>query len=212
MMKCNDLLMFNGHIISMDDEDSIYAWIVVRDGLIIDLGNDQNYLPYMEASIEVLDLKGMTVLPGFHDSHVHLTQTGLNLMGYYLSGLVEEVMNNVSDETLSDIPVLFWKDIVRLDNSVIRFINSTHEDEFNLTALTEKNRIFNSLMHLLCHISQKCELYIFIKNFHWIDEISFEFIKYFLFKQTKFRGQLFLSSENMLYIEQLETFFEIEKT
>ncbi len=84
-MKCNELLLYNGQVISMTKSGERYDWIYIRDGKIEVLGKGAGYMPYLKEGVESYDLKGKTVLPGFYDCHVHLTQTGLNILGVDLS-------------------------------------------------------------------------------------------------------------------------------
>lgn len=92
-----DLTIMNGKIYSM--EGSIYNWMVIKDGLIVDLGIDMGYEMYQ--SQEILDLKGKTVLPGFFDSHVHLVQTGLNFEGVEINHVqsIKELLSYIEEAT-----------------------------------------------------------------------------------------------------------------
>lgn len=87
-------LIYNGNIISMNNKESIYHWIYVKDGLIKDLGCYDGYKRYIDKCKNTLDLEGKTVLPGFIDSHVYMIQTGLNMMAVDLSKAksIEEVI------------------------------------------------------------------------------------------------------------------------
>ncbi|WP_432663108.1 amidohydrolase [Wukongibacter baidiensis] len=78
-------LIFNGNIISLDQYDSIYNWIYIKDGLIKDAGVYDGYMRYQEFCNKPLDLKGRTILPSFIDSHVYLIQTGINKLAVDLS-------------------------------------------------------------------------------------------------------------------------------
>jgi hypothetical protein len=64
----------NGNIYTMDVEKMV-DYVLVKDGIIEKVGNG-NY----ESSDEVkfFDLKGMTMLPGFIDSHNHMLTAGLS--------------------------------------------------------------------------------------------------------------------------------------
>ncbi|ARC84276.1 amidohydrolase family protein [Clostridium argentinense CDC 2741] len=80
-----DLLLYNGKIISLENDNAIYHWIAIKNNLIYDFGNDEGFKVYISNSSDVIDLKGKTILPGFYDSHVHLVQTGLNSLSLDLS-------------------------------------------------------------------------------------------------------------------------------
>lgn len=80
-----DLLLYNGTILTIDDNNTVVNWIAAKDGKIIDLGCGSGYNQYINTTSEALDLMGKTVLPGFYDSHVNLVQTGLNLLSLNMS-------------------------------------------------------------------------------------------------------------------------------
>jgi len=98
-----DLIVYNGTVLTIDDNNTICNWIAVSQGKIMDLGDDEGYKKYLKEANEVLNLNGKTVLPGFYDSHVHLVQTGLNMLDVDLSnvkninellGLIEKKAQN----------------------------------------------------------------------------------------------------------------------
>jgi predicted amidohydrolase YtcJ len=66
-----DLLLHNGKIVTADDAFSIHQAVAVRDGRIVEVGSDDLVSRY-EAT-RTIDLGGRTVLPGFVDSHIHIS-------------------------------------------------------------------------------------------------------------------------------------------
>jgi hypothetical protein len=65
-----DLVLYNGKIITVDDAFSIREAIVVKDGKILAVGT--NDLRNRYSGARAIDLRGRTVIPGFHDTHIHL--------------------------------------------------------------------------------------------------------------------------------------------
>jgi predicted amidohydrolase YtcJ len=65
-----DLILYNGKIVTVDDAFSIREAIVIKDGRIAAVGGNDLRNRYMGARI--IDLRGRTVIPGFHDTHIHL--------------------------------------------------------------------------------------------------------------------------------------------
>jgi hypothetical protein len=65
-----DLVLFNGRIVTVDDAFSIRQAIAVKDGKIIAVGGNELRNRYTAA--RTIDLRGRTVIPGFHDTHIHL--------------------------------------------------------------------------------------------------------------------------------------------
>ncbi|TQV76759.1 amidohydrolase [Aliikangiella marina] len=50
--------------------------IAIDDGLIVAVGTNQVIRQMATAQTQIVDLEGATVLPGFHDSHVHIAELG----------------------------------------------------------------------------------------------------------------------------------------
>ncbi len=80
-----DLLLYNGKIYTMDSLNTLVNWVSIKDGIIVETGCGDGFNHYVEDAIESIDLKGRVVFPGFFDNHVHLAQTGLNLMSLDLN-------------------------------------------------------------------------------------------------------------------------------
>ena len=66
-----DLLLHNGKIVTVDDAFSIQQAVAVRDGRIIAVGGE-DLLSRYDATL-IIDLEGKTVLPGFNDTHLHIS-------------------------------------------------------------------------------------------------------------------------------------------
>ena len=66
-----DLLLHNGKIVTVDPAFSIHEAVAVRDGRIVEVGGDDLASRY-EATRSI-DLEGKTVLPGFNDTHIHIS-------------------------------------------------------------------------------------------------------------------------------------------
>ncbi len=71
------LLLFHGHILTMDPSDSIAQAVAVRDGKIIAVGTDRELLRLAGAATLRIDLNGRTATPGLIDSHAHIADGGV---------------------------------------------------------------------------------------------------------------------------------------
>lgn len=71
-----DLILRNGNIITMDALDSRASALAVKWGKIFRVGHDDDLHQLGHADTMVLDLEGRTVLPGFIDTHNHLSFYG----------------------------------------------------------------------------------------------------------------------------------------
>jgi predicted amidohydrolase YtcJ len=80
-----DLLIRNAVIYSVDSQFSKQAGMVIRDGKILELGDDAQLLEKYQAK-EVLDAGGQFIYPGFIDAHCHFYRYGLGLQTADLVG------------------------------------------------------------------------------------------------------------------------------
>lgn len=89
-----DKVLYNGNVITMDENLSRKKWIGLKDGKIAQLGEDQNY---EKEAPELIDLKGATVLPGLFDCHNHVLLAGLCLNSVDLAdaGSIDEVLRRM---------------------------------------------------------------------------------------------------------------------
>lgn len=72
--------------------DSVRSWahaVGIRGGRIVYVGTDAGAADWIDAKTEVIDLQGKMLLPGFHDSHVHLVGGGIELAECDINGLTE---------------------------------------------------------------------------------------------------------------------------
>ena len=88
-----DLLLHNGKIVTVDDAFSIYQAVAVRDGVIVDVGGD-DLLSRYEAT-RTIDLEGKTVLPGFNDTHLHISGDPIRQIDLTETGSVAELREQV---------------------------------------------------------------------------------------------------------------------
>jgi predicted amidohydrolase YtcJ len=68
-----DLIIRDAHIVTVDPKFSTAHAAAIRDGRFIAVGSDAEVLKSKGPNTRVIDLHGKTVLPGFDDTHVHLT-------------------------------------------------------------------------------------------------------------------------------------------
>ncbi len=66
-----DLLLHGGHIVVLDEADSRASAMAVRDGKVIAIGGKDLLQSY--TAEQQLHLNGRTVMPGFNDTHVHIS-------------------------------------------------------------------------------------------------------------------------------------------
>ena len=69
-----DLVLYNGKIVTVDEDFSIAQAVAIRDGRFVAVGSDSEILSLAGSNTRQVDLEGNTVLPGFNDSHLHLAK------------------------------------------------------------------------------------------------------------------------------------------
>ncbi len=70
--KTEATLYKNANIITLEDNQPSAQAMIVVDGKITAIGNDDALLQLKNQYVKVVDLKGKTVMPGFIDSHTHV--------------------------------------------------------------------------------------------------------------------------------------------
>jgi len=68
-----DLIIRDAHIVTVDSKFSVAQAAAIRDGRFVAVGSDAEVMRSRGPNTRVVDLHGKTVLPGFDDTHVHLT-------------------------------------------------------------------------------------------------------------------------------------------
>ena len=81
MISCNyktevDLIIHNGILYSLDDNNNIHEAIAIKNNKIIATGKNNQILNKFQ-SIKKIDLKGKAMYPGFIDAHCHFLAYGL---------------------------------------------------------------------------------------------------------------------------------------
>jgi predicted amidohydrolase YtcJ len=76
----NDLILFNGHVMTgrLGEQPPATA-VAVWHGRIAAVGSDDEVLGWQRRGTEVIDLAGRTVTPGFNDAHCHPISVGMSL-------------------------------------------------------------------------------------------------------------------------------------
>ena len=67
-----DRAFINGNVYTVDADFSTASAFAVKDGKFIYVGDDAGVKAYIGPRTFVSDLEGKTVIPGLHDSHVHI--------------------------------------------------------------------------------------------------------------------------------------------
>jgi predicted amidohydrolase YtcJ len=93
-----DLVLVNGKIYTVDNARPVVSALAVRGGRVVFAGSDAEARVLANASTNVIDLHGSTVVPGIIDAHAHLLGLGNMLRQANLAGSrsYEEVIERVT--------------------------------------------------------------------------------------------------------------------
>jgi len=70
--KIADLVILNGKVFTIDDENPVTEAVAVKDGRILATGRSADIKKMIRKGVTVvIDARGRLVLPGFNDAHVH---------------------------------------------------------------------------------------------------------------------------------------------
>lgn len=71
-----NLIVFNGKIHTLDNQNSVVEALAVSNSKILKLGKNEVILKLKSAKTKVIDAKGQTIIPGIFDSHLHVIRGG----------------------------------------------------------------------------------------------------------------------------------------
>ena len=66
-----DMVLYNGKIITADDQESVVSAVAIRDGKFLAVGDDDRMLGLAGPNTEKINVQGRSVVPGFIDNHGH---------------------------------------------------------------------------------------------------------------------------------------------
>ncbi len=72
-----DLVLTNGHVITVDAGFSIAQAVAIADGRFVAVGTNAQIAACTDARTQVIDLAGRALVPGLIDGHAHLDREGL---------------------------------------------------------------------------------------------------------------------------------------
>lgn len=101
-----DLILFNGHIETMDARDLVATAIAIKDGMIVGVGLDDEMRELAGLGTVVEDLGGAPVIPGIIDPHNHLLSTGsmLQQVQLYDCRSIAEIQDRVAERVRTAQP------------------------------------------------------------------------------------------------------------
>src|SRR5207245_7825523 len=80
-----DLILHNGKIYPDARSRTYFEALAVREGRVTHVGSNSHIVGLKSQPTRKINLHGRTILPGFHDSHIHLLNYGMLLRTLDLS-------------------------------------------------------------------------------------------------------------------------------
>ena len=138
-------VFLDGNILTMDDERPIVEALAVRDGRILATGSRAEVVAAAGAEMEVRRLAGYTLLPGFIDSHGHISAV-ISFMAFenIASPPVGEIRDIADIQRLlskkaSATPAGDWIMAAGYDDSLLA--EQRHPDRFDLDRVSKEHPI-----------------------------------------------------------------------
>ncbi|MGI9275231.1 MAG: amidohydrolase [Endozoicomonas sp.] len=147
-------LFVNGSILTMDDNNSIVEAVLVEDDRIVATGTRQALRQQADESVELIDLKGRTLVPGFIEAHGHFPASGLDAVAVDLNSppignilSIAEVKERLSKKA-EELPEGQWLVGYGFDDTMVvdrRFLTRQDLDE-----VSTRHPIY--IMHISGHM------------------------------------------------------------
>jgi len=97
------LYIYNGTVITLEDEQPKANAVFVDKGKIVAVGSDPELRLHLKETTKIIDLKGATLLPGFIDPHTHPVASSFLHGMIDLSGFTHENQNEIWTHLESNI-------------------------------------------------------------------------------------------------------------
>ncbi|TET19141.1 amidohydrolase, partial [Candidatus Bathyarchaeota archaeon] len=96
-----DLVLTNANVLTMNPSKPHAQAIAIKDRKIVKVGTSKEIKPYIGKNTKMIDLKEKTVVPGFIDTHVHITGYGKSLKEVNLRGAnsIKEIQKKLKNRT-----------------------------------------------------------------------------------------------------------------
>ncbi|MDW3652012.1 MAG: amidohydrolase family protein [Bacteroidia bacterium] len=128
-------LFFNGEIYTVNSAQTWASAIYVKEGIITYVGDDEGGKALASADAEMIDLKGVFMMPGIHDVHVHPLEAATENFQFILNDNIENPEDYARDiaDAMEDNPgngwLLGWGHWINVPLSATRLPKEILDDE-----------------------------------------------------------------------------------
>jgi predicted amidohydrolase YtcJ len=144
----------NGHIITMDKNNSVHEAVFLKDNKIFLVGNNKDVQALMNEQTVIVDLKGQTMMPGIIDAHGHYPGQGIAAVGLDLNsppiGHVVSIKQslNMIKEKVVEFDAQEW--VIGYGYDDTAFTEQRHFNRIELDAVSPNHPLM--LMHISGHM------------------------------------------------------------
>ncbi len=138
-------IYYNGTIITIEEDNPIVEAVYVENGKIVKVGSLQEVKSYAPDDVNMYDLKGNTMLPGFIDPHGHIVAISQTIMITNLSetNSIEEVKSMLKS-SLKNHPPANGEWLIGFGYDNTKYKNQEHPTKFDLDEVSKDIPIFIS--------------------------------------------------------------------
>ena len=154
-----DSVFINGDVITMDPRRPRAEALAVRGAKILTVGSNGDTMSAVSVDTQVRDLKGLCIVPGMVDSHLHLVGYGMSLRSIDLRGVrsIDEIKGAVRERLQSSTP----GELIRgMGWDQERLVERRYPNKWDLDEASPDNPVVLSRVcgHVICLSSKALEL------------------------------------------------------
>lgn len=148
--KTPPTIYFNANIITLNDENPKAEAMLVADGKIASIGTTNGVISSAKGSVQKVDLKGKTVLPGFIDVHTHFALSMFLAEMHDLSGFKHadnQAVWNHFENAVADTPPGDWVVCKGIDPILVKDLSPPSMQYLDSIAPENPVLIFSQSLH-----------------------------------------------------------------
>ena len=158
-----ELLLINAKVYTVDDEQPRAEAFAVRGGRFVAVGSTNDVRNLRGSNTQVIDAEGMTVVPGFIDTHCH--PSGVNeLYGVNLDLRSIEEISIALRQKISSAPPNYWIDGFKFDDTKLSDGRPLHRKDLDQISLNHPVSVAHRGGHTNWYNSKAFELAGITKN------------------------------------------------
>lgn len=144
-----DIVLINGHVMTIDPMNPIASAIAIRAGRIVHVGSDDDARAAAGPRAELVDLRGRTATPGLNDAHAHPMMVGQALLDLDVSPERVGSIDGIARAIKTRLPGLQPGDwVMGRGYDQARMTDQRHPNRQDLDAASPNNPVF---LYRACH-------------------------------------------------------------